>query len=78
MSLLRLTQHVEKEDTYRIEIAFEDGGSRQTAEALFDFKVTPEDRGDLRWYLEDYLQYPLDPAPTNCQSNRKANERTWR
>ncbi|RJP47314.1 MAG: CHAT domain-containing protein [Anaerolineaceae bacterium] len=63
MPLLRLTQKIEKEDTYRIEMAFEDDGSRQTAEALFDFKVTPEDRADLRWYMEDYLQYPLDPAP---------------
>ena len=26
MSLLRLTQHIEKEDNYRIEIAFEDDG----------------------------------------------------
>jgi CHAT domain len=63
MSLLRLTQHIEKEDAYRIEIAFEDDGSRQTTEARFEFKMTDADRADLRWYLEDYLQYPLDPAP---------------
>ncbi len=45
MSLLRLTQHIEQEDNYRIEISFDDvDGSRQTAEALFDFKVAPEDR----------------------------------
>ena len=25
--------------------------------------MTDEDRADIRWYLEDYLQYPLDPAP---------------
>ena len=63
MSLLRLTQHIEKEDNYRIEIAFEDDGTRETPEARFEFKMTKEDREDMRWYLEDYLQYPLDPAP---------------
>lgn len=35
----------------------------QSAEASFDFKLTPQDDEDLRWYLEDYLQYPHDPAP---------------
>jgi hypothetical protein len=63
MPLLRLTQHIEQEDKYRIEIAFEDDGTRQTPEARFEFKMTDSDRTDLRWYLEDYLQYPLDPAP---------------
>ena len=64
MSLLRLTQHIEKEDNYRIEIAFEDDdGTRETPVARFEFKMTDSDRADLRWYLEDYLQYPLDPAP---------------
>ena len=61
--LLRLKQHIETEDRYRIEIEFDDGDSRQTPEARFEFKMTDQDRGDLRWYLEDYLQYPLDPAP---------------
>ncbi len=63
MSLLRLTQHIEKEDDYRIQIEFEDDGTRETSEARFEFKMTDSDRADLRWYLEDYLQYPLDPAP---------------
>lgn len=64
MSLLRLTQHIEKEDNYRIEIAFEDdNGKRQTAKSRFEFRMTDQDRTELRWYLEDYLQYPLDPAP---------------
>lgn len=64
MALLRLTQHIEKEDDYRIEMAFEgDDGTRETPEARFEFKMTDGDRSDLRWYLEDYLQYPLDPAP---------------
>ncbi|MBN1449877.1 MAG: CHAT domain-containing protein [Anaerolineales bacterium] len=64
MPLLRLTQHIENEDQYRIEIAFEDDdGSRQTADVKFPYQFTKEDHVDIRWYLEDYLQYPLDPAP---------------
>lgn len=65
MLTLRLTQFTEAEDKYRVEVALEgDGLPRQTATSRFDFKLTPQDHEDLRWYLEDYLQYPLDPAPT--------------
>ncbi len=64
MPLLRLTQHQKEQNQYRVEIAFEDDdGSRLTADVNFSFELTREERADLRWYLEDYLQYPLDPAP---------------
>lgn len=65
MLTLRLTQFSEAEDKFRVEVALEgDGQPRQTATSRFDFKLTPQDHEDLRWYLEDFLQYPLDPAPT--------------
>jgi hypothetical protein len=65
MLTLRLTQFTEAEDKYRVEVALEgDGQPRLTATSRFDFKLSPQDHEDLRWYLEDYLQYPLDPAPT--------------
>lgn len=64
MYTLRLTQTSEGQDTYRIEIALEgDGLPRQTVTTRFDFKLTAQDQEDLRWYLEDFLQYPQDPAP---------------
>ena len=64
MAILRVTQHIEQEDNYRIHVELRDeDGSAQTAEARFAFQLTPSDRADLRWYLEDYLQYPMDPAP---------------
>ena len=64
MAILRVTQHIEQEDNYRVHIEFREAdGSAQTAEARFAFQLTPSDRADLRWYLEDYLQYPMDPAP---------------
>ena len=64
MLILRLTQSAEGPDRHRIEIALEgDGQARQTAVSAFSFALTPQDREDVRWYLEDFLQYPLDPAP---------------
>jgi len=62
--ILRLTQFTEAENRYCVEVALEgDGQPRQTATSHFAFKLSPQDHEDLRWYLEDYLQYPLDPAP---------------
>lgn len=61
---LRLTQFPDSDDQHRVEIAFEgDGRARQTAVSRFTFALSAQDQEDLRWYLEDYLQYPLDPAP---------------
>ena len=65
MSLLRITQTAINTDRYQVEIAFEpDRGARRTATASFEFKLTAQDHEDIRWYLEDYLQYPQEPAPT--------------
>jgi hypothetical protein len=64
MPTLRLTQS-SSANKFHVEAALEgDGLVRQTATAEFDFHFTPQDREDLRWYLEDYLQYDADPAPT--------------
>ena len=64
MFILRLTQTTEGMGKFHIEIAFEgDGLSRKTATSSFDFKLTGQDQEDLRWYFEDFLQYPYDPAP---------------
>ena len=65
MPLLRLTQTRLTEDQFRVEVALEDTGEpRQTATADVRFRMTPQEHEDLRWYLEDYLQYPHEPAPT--------------
>ena len=64
MLILRLTQSLEGPDRHRIEIALEgDGRARQTAVSAFSFALTPQDREDVRWYLEDFLDYPFDPNP---------------
>lgn len=64
MRLLRLTQAASGEDSYHVEITYEhDGAARRTANADVTFRLTPQDEADLRWYLEDYLQWPHEPAP---------------
>ncbi|MCP4695603.1 MAG: CHAT domain-containing protein [Gammaproteobacteria bacterium] len=37
---------------------------RETAAAEFEYQLSDQDREDIRWYLEDFLEYPQDPAPT--------------
>jgi len=63
MLQLRITQHALAEDRHRVEIALEGDGARRTAESTFAFGLSPQDEEDLRWYLEDFLQYPQEPAP---------------
>jgi hypothetical protein len=64
MPTIRLTQSASGQDKYHVEIAAEfEGQARQVAVAELGFKLSAQDQEDLRWYLEDYLQYPLDPAP---------------
>lgn len=64
MLTLRLTQHAESTPgKYRIGVRLEGAGAPRTTEAPLEFAMSAQDQEDLRWYLEDYLQFPLDPAP---------------
>ena len=63
MPTLRLTQETIQENQYRARLRLEGDGLPQEATAVFTFALTAQDREDLRWYLEDFLQYPRDPAP---------------
>jgi tetratricopeptide (TPR) repeat protein len=62
MRTLQLT-HRRDGGGHQIEVILQGMGPRQLASARFDFEVAEQDREDVRWYLEDYLQYPIDPAP---------------
>lgn len=65
MGLLRIVQSKVSENRYHVTVEVEgDRQARQTAESEFDFELTETDHERIRWYLEDYLQYPHDPAPT--------------
>jgi hypothetical protein len=64
MRTLRLTQSVAGANRYRVEAMLEGGGQpHKVATAEFGFTLTAQDREDVRWYLEDYLQHAADPAP---------------
>ena len=67
MPTLRLTQSTDaaaQPGHYRVEIALEgEGIAREIATVRACFALKSEDREDVRWYLEEYLQYPQDPAP---------------
>ncbi len=63
MNLLRFTQDALDGDRYRVEIALEGDGPRRIAKAELKLRLTRRDEADLRWYLEDYLQWPHEPAP---------------
>ncbi|HXM45230.1 MAG TPA: CHAT domain-containing protein [Bryobacteraceae bacterium] len=63
MSLLHLHQFAEGENRYRVLAEFENGAVRRSAESRFELQVSAQDQEDIRWYLEDFLQYPMDPAP---------------
>ncbi len=63
MPLLRLHQFAEEGNRYRVVAEYENGGVRRSAESRFELQLTAQDQEDIRWYLEDFLQYPMDPAP---------------
>jgi tetratricopeptide (TPR) repeat protein len=46
-----------------VEAMLEGHGPRQTVKRPFSFALTPQETEDIRWYLEDYRIYPVDPAP---------------
>jgi hypothetical protein len=65
MPRLRITQSNGANDSYRVDLEFEaDNRPRQTAMVTFDFEISDQDQEGLRWYLEEFLQVPQDPAPT--------------
>ena len=65
MSRLRITQSDGAKDAYRVDLEYAvEKKPRQTATVTFVLTISEQDQEDLRWYLEDFLQFPQDPAPT--------------
>jgi tetratricopeptide (TPR) repeat protein len=68
MATLRIRQAAEPDGLHRVDIDFDDTDAasrpvRRSATTRFRFTISPGDRERLRWYFEDYLEYPADPAP---------------
>ena len=47
---------------FAVGLSLEGAGARRAAEARFGLALSAQDQEDARWYLEDYLQYPVAPA----------------
>jgi tetratricopeptide (TPR) repeat protein len=63
MPTLRISQTSLADGQHQVQLDLQDHGAPQSAFSQFAFALTDQDREDVRWYLEDYLQYPIDPAP---------------
>lgn len=64
MLQLRLKQHPTPEGRHRVDLDLTGDGAPRAATCEFAFSLSPQDEEDLRWYLEEFLQYPQEPAPT--------------
>src|SRR5829696_2535429 len=66
MPTLRLLQEAvhSSSGTHRVAVELEGTGPRLTATAQVRLALDHRELERLRWYLEDYLEYPIDPAPT--------------
>src|ERR1039457_2392659 len=51
----------------QVEAALEGEGPRKIERRPFTFTLSPQEAEDIRWYLEDYRIYPVDPAPKFAQ-----------
>ena len=62
--VLRLS-HAVSAGRHRVSAELEglEGRARQTAAAEFGFVERPDDGEGIRWYLEDFLEFPGEPAP---------------
>jgi tetratricopeptide (TPR) repeat protein len=66
---LRITQTSEKENAYCVDIELEVNGLiSKRATTGFTFSLNEQEQEALRWYFEDYLLYPSDPAPRIANS----------
>ena len=62
MPTLRIT-HIASQ----VEAALEGDGPRKIERRPFAFTLSHQEAEDIRWYLEDYRIYPVDPAPKIAQ-----------
>jgi tetratricopeptide (TPR) repeat protein len=64
--ILRLTQTGSQNDSHTIQLEWLGDGPRQVASAIVDLALTEQDQQDIRWYVEEYAEYPFDPYPARA------------
>jgi hypothetical protein len=61
---LRLIQEaIDPSGTHRVAVELQENGSRWSVTAKVRLDLDRAKLERLRWYLEDYLEYPINPAP---------------
>ncbi|NTU85647.1 MAG: hypothetical protein HGA45_40980 [Chloroflexales bacterium] len=60
---LRLTQTASQNNSHTVVLEWLGAGARQTASATVELSLTEEDQRDIRWYVEEYAEYPFEPNP---------------
>lgn len=64
MPTLRITSVAEGESIFNVTLNFEaDRSESASAQSHFTFTLSEYDQERFRWYYEEYLLYPFDPAP---------------
>ena len=58
---LKIDHHSDSPERHRVDLSIDDGSGAKAA-GEFDFSLSPADQERLRWYWEDYLDYPIEPA----------------
>src|SRR5215207_11289115 len=64
--ILRLTQTGSQDNRHTIQLEWLGDGPRQVASAIVDLALTEQDQQDIRWYVEEYAEYPFDPYPARA------------
>ena len=67
MPVLRISD-VPLDGRRRVEVTWHDGLVPQKAVATFAYPAADQDGEKVRWYLEDYAEFPADPAPALAAS----------
>ena len=67
MPVLRISD-VPLDGRRRVEVTWQDGLVPQKAVAIFAYQAGDQDGEKVRWYLEDYAEFPADPAPALAAS----------
>ncbi|EDN67684.1 conserved hypothetical protein [Beggiatoa sp. PS] len=64
MPKLNIKQYTIRKNQYKVELSLqEEGLAPMAVTAKFKFQLAEQDQKDLRWYLEDYLEFPFEPNP---------------
>ena len=70
---LKIDHHSDSPERHRVELSIDDGSGAKAAGA-FEFSLTPADQERLRWYWEDYLDYPIEPASDEARDAERRIE----